>query len=139
MGTPIPHTDHVARYCPPSTVEDGVPTSNSFRLRANEEYLSVNWIEHSGRHMPTAVDTVRVAFQNKGYSLRRNGRFAVLNVGQIVSTVRAALSLRVEHMPECDDPSHSGILWDHGTDELRVAQELSMLCAASGNVFQAIT
>jgi hypothetical protein len=42
---PIPDTDHVARYCKASTVEDGEISAAAFMLREDERYLSVNWLE----------------------------------------------------------------------------------------------
>lgn len=45
----LPDTDHVSRYCKPSTVgEDGLPTEQAFSLRPGEDHLSVNWLEYLG-------------------------------------------------------------------------------------------
>ena len=51
-----------------------------------------------------------------GFSLARNGRFAVLQVGQAKQLVRDKLSfdLAVEHMPIDNDLAHPGV---HGYTE----------------------
>lgn len=129
-GDPIPDEDHVGRYCKPSSVdEQGMPMASAFQLRSGEQHLSVNWLEHGGiRDVDTAMRTVRSGFVNRGYRLRGNGRFAVLNVGSAKTTVRHALghSLRVDHLPLDDDQSHAGI-HDYTSDDLAVAVELKAL------------
>lgn len=128
-GAALPDNDHVARYCKPSAVdEQGMPMVGAFKLRAGEPYLSVNWLEHSGtRDMATAMRTVRAKFLGRGYGLRRNGRFAVLNVGSAKEAVFQALedSLSIDHMPLDDDQSHAGIRYP--PDDLAVAAILNML------------
>ena len=78
--------------------------------------------------MTTAVERVREAFQNKNYQLKRDGRFAVLNVSAAKTAVSGATghSLRINHIPFSDDPSHSGIL-GYASDDLAVAVELAAL------------
>ena len=46
-----------------------------------------------------------------GFSLARNGRFAVLQVGGAKQLIRDKLNLdlAVEHMPVDNDPAHAGI------------------------------
>ena len=44
-GDWLPDGDHVARYCSPRQVENGVPRWLVFRPRPLGEYLSVNWLE----------------------------------------------------------------------------------------------
>ena len=129
-GDSIPDEDHVARYCKPSSVdEQGMPLASAFQLRSGEQHLSVNWLEHGGtRDVDGGMRTVRFGFVNRGYRLRGNGRFAVLNVGTAKTTVRQALghSLSIDHLPLDDDQSHAGI---HGykSDDLAVAVELKAL------------
>ena len=129
-GDPLPDDDHVARYCKPSSVdEQGMPMASAFQLRSGEQHLSVNWLEHGGtRDVEAAMQQVRSGFVSRGYRLRGNGRFAVLNVGSAKTTVRQALghSLSIDHLPLEDDQSHAGI---HGysSDDLAVAVELKAL------------
>ena len=71
------------------------------------------------------------------YRLRRNGRFAVLNVGLTKAAVHQGLglSLRIDHYP-LEDESHAGI---HGytPDDLAVAVELKALLS-TGAVHPAV-
>lgn len=51
-------------------------------LRAGEEYLSVNWLEHfhlADRDIQLAG--VRQTLRDKGFRLARTGHFGALNVG----------------------------------------------------------
>ena len=126
----LPDDDHVSRYCKPSAVDErGLPLSASFIPKQGEEYLSVNWLEYFGEtNLPAAVERVRVVFLQKGYRLRKNGQFAVLNVGAAKTAVREGVdrSLRINHLSLDDDESHSGIL-GYTSQDLAVAVELRAL------------
>ena len=129
-GDPLPDDDHVARYCKPSSIDEhGMPMASAFQLRSGEQHLSVNWLEHGGtRDVEDAMQQVRSGFVSRGYRLRGNGRFAVLDVGLTRTAVRQALGhlLRIDHLPLDDDQSHAGI---HGytSDDLAVAVEIKAL------------
>jgi hypothetical protein len=45
-GQSIPDSEHVARYCKASTIENSAVQATAFMLRTGEEYLSVNWLEN---------------------------------------------------------------------------------------------
>ena len=139
-GDPLPDDDHVARYCKPSSVgAHGLPLASAFRLRASENSLSVNWLEAIGApSTDDAVGRVRALFIVRGFGLRANGRFAVLNVGAAKAVVReeVGLSLRIEHDPLPDDPSHAGIS-GFAADDLAVAVELTAL-ASENDTYPAI-
>ena len=130
IGDPLPDDDHVARYCKPSSVDEhGMPMASAFQLRFGEQHLSVNWLEYGGtRDVEVAMRRVRSGFLSRGFRLRRNGRFAVLDVGLTRTAVRQGLghSLRIDHLPIDQDQSHAGI---HGytPDDLAVAVELNAL------------
>ncbi len=85
-----------------------------------------------------AVGRVRALFIVRGFGLRANGRFAVLNVGAAKAVVReeVGLSLRIEHDPLPDDPSHAGIS-GFAADDLAVAVELTAL-ASENDTYPAI-
>lgn len=129
-GDPLPDDDHVSRYCKPSSVgAQGLPLASAFRIRASESALSVNWLEIFGASSTDdAVDRIRTLFLASGFGLRVNGRFAVLNVGAAKAVVREelGLSLRIEHDPLPDDPSHAGIS-GLPADDLAAAVELTAL------------
>lgn len=113
-GREIGDECHVSRYCRPRTIgKDNLPTADAFKLRESEEYLSVNWLEYFGvLDLDVAVDMVRKAFACKGYTVSRNGRFAVLGVGTTKATVLNAVGRepRIEHLPDGENASHAGIL-----------------------------
>ena len=126
--TPVPDEDHIARYCKPSTVECGMPTVGSFMRRESEEHLSVNWLERSGqRRRDDAVACIREILIRKGYGVRKGGRFAIVNVGSVKA--RVGNGIRIDHLPEDSDHTHSGIHGYAREDELEVATALSMLVA----------
>ena len=125
----LPDDDHVSRYCRPSTVEYGIPTTAAFLPRSGEEYLSVNWLEYFGEPtLVTAVERIRAVFSEKGYRVSRNGRFAVLNIGDAKTAVEEATGRAVnfDYLPLDDDPSHAGIR-GYTADDLAIAVELAAL------------
>ncbi len=139
-GKPLPDDDHVIRYCKPTAVEDDLPSVSAFKIRANEDHLSVNWLEYFGvLDRPTAVQRIREAFHAKGFQLRKNGRFAVLNVDDIRSIAQdiAYNSLRVEHLPLEDDPSHAGIL-GYSPEDIAIATEIKALVGIE-DVYRALS
>lgn len=129
----LPKDDHISRYCKPSVMADnGLPMASAFGLRQGEEYLSVNWLEYFHlTDLSPAVEKVREAFRSKGYQVRPNGRFVVLNIGAakrvVIEGVRCVL--RINHHPLEEDPSHACIL-GYGPDDLMVAVELAALVKA---------
>ncbi len=128
----VPDTDHVSRYCKPSTVdEEGLPTSQAFSLRQGEDHLSVNWLEYFGEpSLLMAVDGVRQAFREKGYRVARSGRFAVLSVRVVKEAgARGDRLLSIEHLPAPDDPSHAGIS-GYEEEDLTVRLALAQLVAS---------
>ncbi|MYD97517.1 MAG: hypothetical protein F4X98_09045 [Gammaproteobacteria bacterium] len=126
---PLPEADHVARYCKPSTIDErGQPMANAFAMRAREDHLSVNWLEHFDPQPDVAIHHVRNTLRASGFQLRPNGRFALLGVAAIKSTVKRSLGLRlhVNHLPLEHDPSHAGVL-GYSDADLMVAAEIRSL------------
>ena len=108
-GDRLPDQDHISRYCAPKNAPDGQPTGASFMLRQDEEFLSVNWMEHFGDIGQEAQLTeIRESIT---LSLAASGIFAVLNVGEIINQVQrnSERELAVLHEPTPDDLSHSGV------------------------------
>ena len=130
MGDQLRDDDHVARYCKPSAMGgDGLPTAHAFLPREAED-LSVNWLEYFTESTRVrAVDRVRCALLNKSYTLKRNGRLAVLKVHAVRDAARrVSCALRVDHQPEENDPSHAGIGgWEGADDTMVVALALKRL------------
>ena len=44
-GRTIPDQNHIVRFCRPMQVDEGQIQAAAFMLRADEESLSVNWLE----------------------------------------------------------------------------------------------
>lgn len=126
----IPDEDHVARYCKPKSVSRyGLPTALAFRLRPGETYLSLNWLEYfTEPSHESAIERVQESFHRKKYRLKRNGRFAVLNVGAAKEAVKRVVGRRgeVEQTGSDHDPSHVG-LFGYTEDNISVALHLSKL------------
>lgn len=113
-GDRIPDQDRVARYCSPTHVADGRVEATAFRLRPNDEYLSINWLEFLNcLNRESEINELRRTYSAKGLITRRKGRIVILNVGEICDKVRRETpdtrNLYVLHNPESNDPSHSGI------------------------------
>lgn len=120
-GDPLPGKDHISRYCAPKTAPDGQPTGASFMLKKDEDFLSVNWMEHFGEtDQKVQIAKIREHIE---LSLAKSGLFAVLNVGRITDQIQrfGEKKLAILHEPTQCDPSHSGI---HGYqhEDLLVAE-----------------
>ena len=103
---------HVARHCRRRHIEDVKPTTEAFKLREGEAFLSTNWLEYFHQSERVAqLEGVRRALTNKGFQLRSTAHFAVLNVGSAISICRDYLALDVffSTTGEIADPSHTGI------------------------------
>jgi len=137
-GDDLPNADHVARYCPPRQIVDGLPLTSAFVPRPQDSHLSVNWLEFfDAPNLTDAVDEMRTVF-GATLELRPNGRFAVLNVRNAKLVARAQLrrSIRIQHFPTDDNPAHSGIAGYSATDA-RVAVGLAYL-ASAGDIYPAL-
>lgn len=117
-GDDLPADDHVVRYVKPSMVlEDGTPDGSDFCLRPDrpdETGLSVNWLEVFEPPKTQQLSEVRRLSRLR---VRRNGRFAELDVGKTLRAVSDELNaVRMLHDPlepygEFDaDPSHAEIV-----------------------------
>ena len=125
----ISDKDHVAHYCSPQRVVNGLPSGNAFELREGRDtYLSVDWLEIlDPGDTTTAIQRLRPILAEK-IAVSPNGRLAVPNVGEArqAARQRGSRTLRVVHRPEVDRESHAGIE-NYGTSRaqhLRVAAAL---------------
>ena len=129
-GDPIPREHHVSRYCSPNKMgRDGLPTAPAFKMKQGHNHLSVNWLEYfETDDTAQGIAHVRQAFEQKQYALKRDGRFAVLNVNAAQEQVKAGagLDVRILHWPDSNDPSHSGV-FDYTSEDLQVALDLKSL------------
>ena len=123
-GQAVPDSDHVARYCRPSTMQNGEISPTAFMVRETEQYLSVNWLEQLKRSdRASQISGLQKLYLKKFNRVSASARIAILNVGTLRSKVADESPdrrlLRVVHEPEePDDPSHSGIYEIHHDDEI---------------------
>ncbi len=137
-GDRLPDAHHVARYCSPRQVENGVPRWLAFRPRPGDEYLSVNWLEFlEAGDLSTAVGEMRVLFGG-AFQLRTSGRFVVLNVGDVGAAVRDATGrpVHAEHRPTDQNPSHSGVV-GYSAEDTAVAHAIAEI-VMSEDVYPAV-
>lgn len=119
-GDIILDNNHVARYCKPVTVVNGQIQGSAFCLRPTEGYLSVSCLEYFNR--PNRQDEISALRQ---VLIRREGRFAVLNVGvtknNVLTYSEDRRSISVVHRPSHVNPAHSGI-HNMRPNEVRIAE-----------------
>lgn len=125
MASAVPNSDHVARYCPPARIDHGELQASAFRLRRdkNEKDLSVNWLEalHPSDRAKQ-IGLLQQTFAGKMARISAGAEFALLNVGGLLKNVADGCpqcpALKVLHLPEPKDPSHSGIFGIERDDQL---------------------
>ena len=83
----IPDSDHVVRHVRSSLVAHDRVDGSAFLRRAGEEAVSVNWLEFFPGDHASQLSRVRGVIQ---LELRRNARFATLNVGEAKQAVEQA-------------------------------------------------
>lgn len=123
-GQEVSDSDHVARYCKASTIENGEIQATAFMLRESEEYLSVNWLENlKCPDRTNEICALQEVYSRKFKRVGTAAQIAVLNVGLLRSKVANESpdirQLRVLHEPIMpDDPSHTGIFGFSSADEI---------------------
>lgn len=125
-GDQVPDSSHISRHCGGSAIKaDGTIDGTAFRLRKDEEYLSVNWLEFLEKtSREEEIAEVRNVIQKKR-TLGSRSRIAVANVGLLINHIREERILKVQHEPETpDDPSHSGI-YGYGMDDDLIADMIA--------------
>jgi hypothetical protein len=112
----IPGEHHLARHCGGSKLrEDGMPAAAAFSLRDGEDYLSVNWLEITGRDTADEqIACVRGHLVAKGRKIGASSKFAVFMNASLATHIRSETSnlfnLTAIYKPELPhDPSHSGV------------------------------
>ena len=133
----LPNHDHITHYVRPSKVlDDDSVDGSAFRENAlDDDGLSVNWLEYfaceseSGR-----LHTVALKIQQ---DTSRNGRFAEMNVGEVVERLAKRKHLsNVKHDPQGarnghgPDPSHSLIqgLPNQDPEEIKIVADAIADC-----------
>jgi hypothetical protein len=130
VGPTIANENHLARYCKPSSFDEGELTVAAFLLRReiSETYLSVNWLELlTGKDQPARLMTLRAEIAKAAYKISKNGRYAILNVGSTRELIHERTPdqrwVRVTQETEDFPYYHAGI-HDTATDEMLAAQAI---------------
>ena len=140
-GNDLPDEDHVVYYVKPSGVfEDGTINGSEFQLRAkrlDETGVSVNWLEWFQEL--NKADQLAEIRRLARVKLRKNGRFAELNVGAVKAYVRGrAPEMAIQHAPlDAEEgfeanPSHSEItgLPPGNTEEAELVGDMIAECVS---------
>jgi len=128
-GDNLPESDHIARYCKPTTqAPDGQIQASAFMLKSDsdEKSLSVHWLEYlNGSSRENEISEIRNIYASIFNRVSAKAKIAVLNVGEVRGKVLTESedrrNLEVLHDPKEDepsDPSHSGIYNLKPDDEL---------------------
>jgi len=121
-GEKIPDQNHIARFCRPMQVHDGQIQATAFMLRADDESLSVNWLEFFNcSNRENEIAKIQTIYSDT-FTVGARARIAILNVGEVRKKVLTespdGRNLEVLHDPSINDPSHSGIYNLKQDDEL---------------------
>ena len=154
VGSPIPDTHHIARYCRTKQTEEGFPSVIAFHLRpTDKDALSVNWMEFFTQNKKVVtpserglvIDQIRICIQ---MDRPLNGPFAILNVGvakqaivvgggqspNVWSTPQPAKPAQGKRSAKGPDPSHASVYGYTVDNNLDVAVQLLAL-VGPGDVF----
>ncbi len=112
-GETIPDQNHIARFCRPMQAPEGQIQATAFMLRADEESLSVNWLEFLDcSNRENEITKIRTIYSEK-FTVGARAKMAILNVGEVREKVLTespdGRNLEVLHDPLINDLSHSGI------------------------------
>ena len=121
-GETIPDQNHIARFCRPMQAPEGQIQATAFMLRADDESLSVNWLEFLNCSSRESEITKIRTIYSETFTVGARAKIAILNVGEVRKKVLTespdGRNLEVLHDPLINDLSHSGIYNLKQDDEL---------------------
>jgi hypothetical protein len=126
-GDNLPESDHIARYCKPTTQAlDGQIQATAFMLKSDDKSLSVHWLEYlNGSSREHEITEIRNIYSSIFNRVAAKAKIAILNVGEVREKVLTKSedrrNLEILYDPiedEPSDPSHSGIYNLKPDDEL---------------------
>ena len=103
-GSTILADDNVARWCRLGLHVDrksGDIKNEAFYLRPGEDYLSANWIEFYSQNHESAVNAIR---DDIPVTVSRGDKFIVLNVRDIIDSIREGGRLHPAHRSVAEPP-----------------------------------
>lgn len=103
----VPDTADIVRYCKPAQIAGGRPSGAAFVRRADEQFLSVNWLDKAAG--TTEDERLRSTVRLLRLDIRPSHSLAVLVAGDI-RAVFAIPPLDVLHQPETENLAHCGII-----------------------------
>ncbi len=127
----LPESDHVVHYVPDRLIgERNNLDPAAFMLRpADMKYdpsgVSVNWLEFTGSS--SKDEQLAQIREWSTLTLRKSGRFAELNVGNVLGMINAELDCaKIVHDPK-EDPSHSLILGLPTPEEPDFSEDIGLI------------
>lgn len=113
--TNLPDEDHVMRYVPWGKLrrddDDRVVgfLGDAFKLRSDEESLSVNWLEYFEGDRDAEIRASVMTFRST-LKVGTKSAFGIGNVGKIKEICRSrGANVRIVHEPMDDNKSHSAL------------------------------
>lgn len=127
--TDLDRSHHFFRHIGASRIDGDFIDPSAFWLREeggqSEEGLSVNWLEYFKKSAPQdAIAPLRNILINKGRTVRRSSKFALLNVGAAKDAAARYTSVAIVLDEEENDPSHS-LVKGYEAYNKQVAEELA--------------
>lgn len=130
----VPDTDHVARHVPPGKQDGDEASMDAFTLRldADEDFLSVDWLEKSGQ--TALVDQLKhvvIQLAGRRRTVKPSDRLARLNVGNSKAVVDSMCEVAIDflYLGKGGTDTYSGIygipLDPHSNE--KVALQLAIL------------
>lgn len=141
--TNIPNDNHVVRHCRARNVYGNDVSGGEFELRLNrpnpEDYLSVNWLEKSGKEL--LEEQLLVVRKQIPLTPKSKDRLARLNVGSAKSRVfdnvdNLEISFRLIGGRQCS--TYSGIFDIPMIERISKAVGIQLAIVASGNLHPAV-
>lgn len=130
----VPNTDHIARHITPGKCHGDEASIDAFTLRLDkdEDYLSVDWLEKSGKtQLEEQIAHVVAQIVARKRTIKASHRLARLNVGaskELVSSI-CGIALDVLYLGNSNTDTYSGVygipLDPHSNE--KVAFQLALL------------
>ena len=129
--TELDPSHHIFRHIKMSWIDGDFVDPAAFRMRQNEDGLSVNWVEYFGKsNAQEAVTPLRDVLTKKGLKIGGQSKFALLNVDttKVAAAKHAKIVIVADEEP--NDNSHALVKGYEAFNE-QVAEELAKVVIAT--------